>query len=552
MKEAKANFENGSMKQNEGYQDFDKQVQQLLGQASEPVPEGAWEAIAARLAAGAGAVGAGANAAETVAAAEANATSGAAGTAGAGAGAGARKAVILKWVRRGGFAIAGVAAAVLLAVLLWNRPEETTDNQLAVVTEQTQDETLAAIPEPIAASPEYSTVHHEQRAVSAEQSTVHHEQRAVSPEQSAGQASTAPSTPISGRSASEQNAIAASDTTSGQSTIAASSTTSGQSNAAAQGIAIAAQGAVLARAETQATGTQAKSQAMEVRTDSRTAESQSSPRSTEPQAEFQPTEVSTVPQPAQAQAEPQIAEAEVQPIDWEHLPDWEEEAQARSHKKYQPNGFHLAAYTNALSNFTSKKSGQYSGYSGASGINIPDHSYFRETGESNYTIPLTFGINFTYDVLPKLSVGLGVNYTRLSRHFSATYYQLQPNGEFDAGTDYDNVYNIQQFIGIPLSVYYHIVRTKHINFYVYANGTVEKCIGNAWTANNRAVNYNEPVKGVQFNAGAGLGVDFMLAPLVSIYLDPNVKYYFGLNQPKSIRTKQPFMLGFEAGVRFHL
>lgn len=254
----------------------------------------------------------------------------------------------------------------------------------------------------------------------------------------------------------------------------------------------------------------------------------------------------------EVRTEPQIAEAEVQPIDWDHFPDWEEEQAGKKLKKHQPNGFHLAAYTNALSNFTSKKSGQYTGYSGASGINIPDHSYFRETGESNYTIPLTFGINFTYDVLPKLSVGLGVNYTRLSRHFSATYYQLQPNGEFDAGTDYDNVYNIQQFIGIPLSVYYHIVRTKHINFYVYANGTIEKCIGNAWTANNRAVNYNEPVKGVQFNAGAGLGVDFMLAPLVSIYLDPNVKYYFGLNQPKSIRTKQPFMLGFEAGVRFHL
>ncbi len=482
------------MKQNEGYQDFDKQVQQLLGQASEPVPEGAWEAIAARLAAGAK----------------------------AGTVAGSRKAVILKWVRRTGFAVAGVAAAVLLAVPLWNRPEETTDNKLAVVTEQAQDETLAAIPEPIAASPEYSTVHHEQHAVSAEHSTVHHEQHAVSAEQSAGQASTAPSTPISGRSASEQNAIAV------------SGTTSAQSDDDAQSIAIAAQGAVFAQDETQATGTQAKSQAMEVRTDSRTAESQAEP------------------QPAEPRTEPQIAEAEVQPIDWDHLPDWEEEQAGKKLKKHQPNGFHLAAYTNALSNFTSKKSGQYTGYSGASGINIPDHSYFRETGESNYTIPLTFGINFTYDVLPKLSVGLGVNYTRLSRHFSATYYQLQPNGEFDAGTDYDNVYNIQQFIGIPLSVYYHIVRTKHINFYVYANGTIEKCIGNAWTANNRAVNYNEPVKGVQFNAGAGLGVDFMLAPLVSIYLDPNVKYYFGLNQPKSIRTKQPFMLGFEAGVRFHL
>ena len=463
------------MKQNDSYQDFDKQVQQLLGQASEPVPEGAWEAIAARLAAGAagaGAAGASAGAGTSVAGAEAGA---------------ARKAVILKWVRRTGIAVAA-AAAVLLAVLLWNRPENTTDDNLAVVTEQEQDETLNP----------------------SEQTIVSNEQGSV----------------------------------------------------AKQSIAIASQGAVLAQAETQsanvqAVEAQAKPQPTEVQSEPQTAETQAEPEAAETQIEPEAAESQAESRTAEVQAtesqvEPLTAEAEVQPIDWEHLPDLDDEAQARPHKKYQPNGFHLAAYTNALSNFTSKKSGQYTGYSGTSGGTIPDHSYFRESGESNYTIPLTFGINFTYDILPKLSVGLGVNYTRLSRHFSGTYYQLQADGSFDAGTDYDNIYNIQQFIGIPLSVYYHIVRTKHINFYVYANGTVEKCIGNAWTANNREVNYNEPVKGVQFNAGGGIGVDFMLAPLVSIYLDPNVKYYFGLNQPKSIRTKQPFMLGFEAGVRFHL
>ena len=485
------------MKQNDSYQDFDKQVQQLLGQASEPVPEGAWEAIAARLAAGAAA-----------AEAEAAGASASAGAAGAGASSAAaetgatRKAIILKWVRRSGIAVAA-AAAVLLAVLLWNRPENTTDDNLAVVTEQTQDQPLAAIPQ--------------QSTVPSEQATVFDEQSSV---------------------AFEQNSVATKP-------IAAAPK---QGSVVKQSIAIASRGAVLAQAETQPTEAQAESQQAETQTESETAETQIESQLAEPQVESRTAEV----QSTESQAEPLTAEAEVQPIDWEHLPDLEDEVQARPHKKYQPNGFHLAAYTNALSNFTSKKSGQYTGYSGTSGGTIPDHSYFRESGESNYTIPLTFGINFTYDILPKLSVGLGVNYTRLSRHFSGTYYQLKPDGSFDAGTDYDNIYNIQQFIGIPLSVYYHIVRTKHINFYVYANGTVEKCIGNAWTANNREINYNEPVKGVQFNAGGGIGVDFMLAPLVSIYLDPNVKYYFGLNQPKSIRTKQPFMLGFEAGVRFHL
>ena len=526
------------MKQNDSYQDFDKQVQQLLGQASEPVPEGAWEAIAARLAAGAGAAeaaGAGAGAAGAGA-------SSAAAEAGA-----ARKAIILKWVRRTGIAVAA-AAAVLLAVLLWNRPENTTDDNLAVVTEQTQDEMPTVQMQTLAR--DNTQAPDETPAVTLQQSAA--ASTAVVPQQS-----TVPSEQTV--AANEHTTVASEQSSAASGLIAIAPK---QGSVAKQSIAIASQGAVFAQDETQSANVQAveaqtKPQPTEVQSEPQTAGTQAEPEAAETQlkpnaAETQVETRTAEVQPTESQVEPLTAEAEVQPIDWEHLPDLDEEVQARPHKKYQPNGFHLAAYTNALSNFTSKKSGQYTGYSGASGGTIPDHSYFRESGESNYTIPLTFGINFTYDILPKLSVGLGVNYTRLSRHFSGTYYQLQADGSFDAGTDYDNIYNIHQFIGIPLSVYYHIVRTKHINFYVYANGTVEKCIGNAWTANNREINYNEPVKGVQFNAGGGIGVDFMLAPLVSIYLDPNVKYYFGLNQPKSIRTKQPFMLGFEAGVRFHL
>ena len=44
----------------------------------------------------------------------------------------------------------------------------------------------------------------------------------------------------------------------------------------------------------------------------------------------------------------------------------------------------------------------------------------------------------------------------------------------------------------------------------------------------------------------------MLGKHLGIYLDPSVRYYFNCNQPKSIRTDQPLMLGFEVGARFNL
>jgi hypothetical protein len=66
------------------------------------------------------------------------------------------------------------------------------------------------------------------------------------------------------------------------------------------------------------------------------------------------------------------------------------------------------------------------------------------------------------------------------------------------------------------------------------------------------INHHEAVKGVQLSANVGIGVEFILGKHVGIYLDPSLRYYFTGSQPKSIRTVQPLMLGFEAGVRFNL
>ena len=57
---------------------------------------------------------------------------------------------------------------------------------------------------------------------------------------------------------------------------------------------------------------------------------------------------------------------------------------------------------------------------------------------------------------------------------------------------------------------------------------------------------------MQLSANAGIGVEFMLGRYVGLYLDPSLRYYFKSGQPKSIRTAQPLMLGFELGLRFNL
>ena len=45
---------------------------------------------------------------------------------------------------------------------------------------------------------------------------------------------------------------------------------------------------------------------------------------------------------------------------------------------------------------------------------------------------------------------------------------------------------------------------------------------------------------------------FLVGNFLGIYIDPSLRYYFDNNQPKSIRTAQPLMFGFEMGLRARL
>ncbi|MBQ1209791.1 MAG: outer membrane beta-barrel protein [Bacteroidales bacterium] len=217
--------------------------------------------------------------------------------------------------------------------------------------------------------------------------------------------------------------------------------------------------------------------------------------------------------------------------------------------KRKKSGINLSAFSNALSNFTGDGNHGNNPYRNQGYYQLT-HS-ISEISEVNYSIPFSVGLNVSYDLNERWAVGIGLNYTRLSRNYAGTYYTYE-NGIVKESTYYDKIYNIQQFIGIPITAYFSILKNNHIHFYAHGGVVLEKCLGNTWTAQNRQLNYTESVEGVQFSAGAGIGVNFLITPMFSIYLEPDVKYYFPWNQPTSIRTRQPFMLGFEIGGRFHL
>lgn len=178
-----------------------------------------------------------------------------------------------------------------------------------------------------------------------------------------------------------------------------------------------------------------------------------------------------------------------------------------------------------------------------------------ESSESAFGIPLTFGVGVKISFTPRWALGVGVNYTNLSRTFDGAYYRVIEGQDYQTPEYFSNIRNRQDYIGIPVNVYFNILQGDFINFYAYVGGTAEKCISNRFFMSNEMVEYThkEAVKGIQWSADLGIGLEFVIARQFGLYIDPSLRYYFGYDgQPRSIRSLQPLMFGVEMGLRVHL
>lgn len=176
----------------------------------------------------------------------------------------------------------------------------------------------------------------------------------------------------------------------------------------------------------------------------------------------------------------------------------------------------------------------------------------KQTNEdSSYGLPLSVGAGVRIGLTPRWSLGVGVNYTLLTRKFHGYYTHVDKDGNIDISPSSD-IRNSQHYIGIPVNAYYSIINRDNINFYAYAGGTVERCVSDKYDVIGQNIIHTEKAKGVQLSANAGIGVEFLLGKHLGLYIDPSLRYYFPCGQPKSIRTAQPLMMGFEMGLRVNL
>ena len=225
--------------------------------------------------------------------------------------------------------------------------------------------------------------------------------------------------------------------------------------------------------------------------------------------------------------------------------DWEEDVPARKVK----TAFVISGLTGASKTNSNTGSGPLKA---PSVILTPTETGIREKENQNqYGIPISVGAGVRFEFSPRWSLGVGLNYTSLSRRLQGTYTHVNESGSIDDLIT-SEIKNTQHYIGLPIHAYFTILDSKQINFYTYAGGTVEKCLSNKYHVLTGDIMHKEAVSGVQLSAAVGLGAEFMLTQHAGLYIDPSLRYYFDCDQPKSIRTAQPLTLGLEIGLRFKL
>ncbi len=175
----------------------------------------------------------------------------------------------------------------------------------------------------------------------------------------------------------------------------------------------------------------------------------------------------------------------------------------------------------------------------------------QKSSESTYGLPVSLGAGVKIGLSDRWSLGVGANYTILTRKFFGTYTKVNQEGTIEESVSTD-IRNAQHYVGIPVNAFYSIVDNEYMNFYTYAGVTVERCLSDKYDILNTEYIYKGTVKGIQTSANIGLGVEFMLGRHLGLYMDPSLRYYFDCGQPKSIRTAQPLMLGIEMGLRVNL
>ena len=178
---------------------------------------------------------------------------------------------------------------------------------------------------------------------------------------------------------------------------------------------------------------------------------------------------------------------------------------------------------------------------------IDEIFYPDEFPDVTHYAPLSFGINVRKNIGKHWAVESGLTYTYLLSKLKKTD-PIRSEATMK-----------MHYIGVPLNLVGYIVNNNSKwNLYLSAGGMIEKGLQLDFTLNRYYYGYTTETKlkdkipDWQYSLNTSLGADYKIYKDISVYVEPRITYYLNNNQPESIRTKNPFIVGFNTGLRLGL
>lgn len=146
--------------------------------------------------------------------------------------------------------------------------------------------------------------------------------------------------------------------------------------------------------------------------------------------------------------------------------------------------------------------------------------------EAKHRLPVSIGLSVHYQLNPRLALLTGINYTYLYSEFSTSLYP--------------NIHSEQKlhYLGVPVGLSWQFWKTNAFSVYLSGSAMLQKCL-------------NEKPWQWSFNASAG--AEYAITPLLGLYLEPSLGYYFHDGTSFEHYYKEhPLAPSIEFGLRLHI
>lgn len=159
--------------------------------------------------------------------------------------------------------------------------------------------------------------------------------------------------------------------------------------------------------------------------------------------------------------------------------------------------------------------------------------------------PKTFGLSINKQLSPIWTFGTGITYTRLKSEFESEYNKarLVKTQKID-------------YVGIPLRLTYQVWSKGRFNAYMTGGMAFEMPVHSSLekkyiiTADSSYTLKRDIKPRYQWSVNLGVGVQYKLFKPFSLYLEPNMFYYFrNSSNLETYRTEHPFIITVPFGLR---